>query len=125
MKTKAKLYSVEWFLSFFRKIPASQWCINTRDNHQGQHCVLGHTDKIEDTSSWESEIGATVALGNLLSENSHAGKNFIACVNNGQGGTGSSYGGHANLLQYFKYKSPKFRVLAALRDLRDGKLTNV
>lgn len=34
-----------WLRNFVGLIPKEQWCIRTRDNGNGQHCVLGFIDK--------------------------------------------------------------------------------
>ncbi len=36
--------SISEIYDYLEEIPAEKWCAFTRNNGQGQHCVLGHLD---------------------------------------------------------------------------------
>lgn len=104
-----KLYSPQWFIKELSAIPASKWTINKRDDDKGHHCVLGLVDRIDGR--------ATDQLGRLF-DYTNDGLGFIAKINNGPNDKGSAYLEKDNsYLKYFKFKTPKTRVLAALKDL--------
>lgn len=79
----------------------------------GARCVLGHIESV-----------TTIRTVSLVPNVFGVTENVLAFVNNGAGGVGSSVTvDQAKPLSkaYFSLPTPKERVVAFLRDIRDGK----
>lgn len=94
-----KKYSIAWFINYFEKIPAKEWCVNEMGNEKGQCCALGHAQK----------VGANRALMDLLGTGVTSSINDNECV---------SFINPA-LKPALKLKTPKGRILKALRILQN------
>jgi len=90
-----KRYTVDYFIKKFKAIPAKKWCEGTLSTGPAK-CALGHCGVW--THEWPSEA---IQLSRLLN-------NSVADINDGA------------ILTY-QQKSPKARILAALKDLKENK----
>ena len=92
-------YDVDYFIAKFKAIPASKWCISAygRDD---KHCALGHCGVKSD--GFLTSVTSEAAQLECLVPN-------IVCVNDGD--------------ERFE-RSPRSRVLAALRELKKRSKSN-
>lgn len=94
-------------IKFVKGIPAKFWCVDTRDNHRGQYCILGHLYNAYGTISFRTPTDGFT-------------QNELAVVNNGV------MGSHANLSPHrpkakLDGTSIKRRLLKFLRENIDRK----
>lgn len=94
-----KKYDADYFIEKFKKIPANKWTTGILENEKGQKCALGHcglggANSIDNTES--------LFLRNLFFEYLNS---VLSNVND-------------DLHTQYTQKSPKTRVLAALKDIK-------
>lgn len=118
------MYTIEYFIEKFEKIPENKWCVDVLGNHLGQRCAQGHCMRdaeIKYLQSLHNKINLDIyiktmrninkevrALNAIFGEDSDG--LIIAQINNSD---------HNDYTQYH----PKQRVLAALKDLLKQKET--
>lgn len=95
------MYTVDYFINKFKKIPAKLWCVRSYQRAD-KYCALGHCGA-RYTSDDDSEFTEeSQALQDLFSSVLHF---HAASVNDGDAGS-------------FKFNSPKKRMLAALQKIK-------
>lgn len=94
-------YTVDYFINKFKAIPPSKWTTGELINESGQCCALGHCGMVDGglSNDWTEE-GLT--LDNLFSGCLPQG---AVAINDGDDGE-------------FTQKTPKGRILAALRKIK-------
>lgn len=88
-------YDVDYFLNKFKAIPHSRWITGEFSDDKCRHCALGHCGY---TTKERTEEGA--ALLRLVEPATHSS---IVTIND---------------YKYKHYKTPKGRIMAALRDVK-------
>lgn len=102
-------YNVDYFINKFEAIPDCQWTVGQLTNNQGQYCALGH---------------CSYTVKNGLTEESNALEKLIIAYYNT-----SVVAINDNLQRYpegnfTSYGStPKERILTALRQIKEGKVS--
>jgi len=86
------MYTVDYFIDFFSKIPENKWCTRQITNHLGQHCALGHCQYL--------------GIYNVLIDIASGHNISISSVNDG-------------LDRNYPQPTPKQRILAALHDIKN------
>jgi len=102
-------YDVDYFIRKFEAIPDGRWRVGDYGIAGEPRCVLGHCGEGRKpfwTSTAESEALRTL-LGTVRSSDGKG--SGPAAVNDG-------------LARGYRQRTPKARILAALRDAKDGKL---
>lgn len=95
-----KRYDVNYFIEKFSKIPASKWTTYTFENYAGQCCALGHCGFQRNISGGKNKTTEGISLINLINK---IGLNVVT-INDGD--------------TKYQQRSPKARILAALRDVK-------
>lgn len=72
-----------WLKSFVSRIPKEEWCIGTRDDHKGHHCVLGFIDK-EFGDSGDNFSNSDIVIKTINSTTIKNGSYQIVYSNNGR-----------------------------------------
>lgn len=88
-------YTVDYFIKKFNAIPAKEWCTGKFNNSLGQKCVLGHCG-LTDYRQFSHE---STALYDIFS------KGGLLTI-------------EVNDRKYKGLKTPKGRILRALRDIK-------
>jgi hypothetical protein len=104
MATKKTKYTVDYFIKKFSAIPAKKWCTGYFKLGNG-HCALGHCGSVEYGSrayQHTDEGNALIGLTSRIGDNQYA---CITTINDG-------------LDPNFPQKTPRGRVLAALRQVK-------
>lgn len=91
-------FTVDYFISKFEAIPEERWCTDLYEGSNGTHCALGHCGVVEADGGTEE----AQALINLIPGN-------IVLINDG-------------LDIKFPQPTPKQRILAALRSIKEKAL---
>ena len=98
----SKKYTAEYFIKKFRAIPPRQWTTRFYTDSKGRHCAVGHCQVVYGVSTPESR-----ALSKLFFQQDWRG---VTDVNDGL--ICASLG--------LKQKTPRGRILAALRHIQNG-----
>jgi hypothetical protein len=104
----AKKYDVDYYIDKFTKIPRNQWTIHkVVDEDTGQKCALGHCGGNPNTFFWRQpkEFIDLVKVFGSISQFDRLDK--VGNINDG-------------IDPRYKQKTPKGRILAALRDIKNG-----
>ncbi len=92
-----QVYDVDYFIRKFEAIPEEQWCTRQYTDDEGRHCALGWCRGFDGEYGYAEEV----ALERIAPF-------FVPDVNDG------------NDVRY-QQPTPKQRVLAALRDIKETK----
>ena len=92
----------KWFLDYFQQIEPNKWTVFAQNDSEGRHCALGHCQSTTTLGQSDGNGHATYIGRKLIDLLDEVGG--VTWINNGVNTT-------------FKQKTPKERVLAALRTL--------
>lgn len=94
-------FTVDYFIAKFEAIPEEKWCTGVFENHVGQKCALG----LCGGGITNPEATEAYALTEIFEDN----RLNITSVND------------SKRQKKYHQPTPKQRVLAALRDIKEGK----
>lgn len=90
-------YTVDYFIKKFNKTHHSQWCTNILHNaKRTKFCVVGHCGESIDNFGTTESYSIMAVLGNKATD-----------INDGR-------------IDKYQQKTPRSRILAALRDVKKG-----
>jgi hypothetical protein len=92
-----QVYDVDYFIRKFEAIPEELWCIGQYTDGEGRYCALGWCRRSGDENGYAEEV----ALERISPF-------FVPDVNDGHD-------------ERYQQPTPKQRVLAALRDIKETK----
>lgn len=132
------MYTIQYFIDKFEAIPEEKWCTHTQQNDKGQRCAFGHCMPLEELQTGSNStrygteteegkalyklrfplVGTVVYFMGMLSREVIT-QGTIACVNNGE--MHPKVGDEIRVIKIsnFPQKTPKQRVLAALRWMQE------
>ncbi len=106
------MYTVDYFIDKFEKIPEKDWTIGIQQNGYGQRCAFGHCMPIElkingnmSCTGFGDDTEEGIALIRVFRPIKSQDWTSVALVNNGE-----------HLL--YRQPTPKQRILAALYDIK-------
>lgn len=112
---KIEINNLSELIDYIKSIPKDKWCITKTTDNFGNHCFLGHCDKIfQREKAWD----LTQNIWDLVNYDTNTEKfKDIFCM-----GTGISHGNplaciNDGYVNEYQQDNPKDRILAVLNDL--------
>lgn len=105
MNSSNILYTIDYFIKKFKAIPSSKWCTGYFEKN-GKHCALGHCG----CSIYTPMTEESMALKEIFRDAN------LGVVSVNDEGCGINFG--LGLSINFKKKTPKTRILEALRYIK-------